>query len=283
MGTPMALRLSRKYALTAWNRSPTKYDTLRKAGAQIAQSPSEVAKSSDVIFTMLFNEKAFDDIWTPSFDSALKGKVLVNTSSVSVEYSHRLANKVTAAGGEFIEMPVSGSKVPAEQGTLVGMLAGDSSLAQRIQPLFEPITASTIYCGGIGMGLKTKYAVNSYLITLTAGLAEAANLAKAQGLDLEAFGKVLEAGPTCSPYMNLKMDKILQENWAPQAAIKDCYNSTLLIQEAAKKAGTAVPLLALCSTSYAQAVQAGLGEEDMIAVAKVFESGGVKSSDSKSI
>ncbi|KAH8803486.1 hypothetical protein F5884DRAFT_837310 [Xylogone sp. PMI_703] len=270
MGSPMALNLSRKFPLTVWNRSTSKYPPLIQAGAKVGETPSKVVEQSDIIFTMLFNETAFSSILDDDFKRSLRGKTLVNSSSVSVEFSQNLAAQVHQAGGDFIEMPVSGSKVPAEQGRLVGMMAGDYAVAERIKPFVAPMTSTAVYCGPIGSGLKTKYAVNVFLITVTAGLAEAMNLARAQSLNLEAFGQVVDAGPMSSAYSRLKIAKMLNQDWSAQATIKDCYNSTQLIQSAAKQANTLVPLVQICSSLYGQANQSGLGEEDMIAVAKVI-------------
>lgn len=272
MGTPMALNLSRRFPLTVWNRNPDKYEALQRSGTNIgiAETPSQVLEQSDVIFTMLFNESAFENIMDRAFYTALSGKTLVNTSSVSAEFSQRLAAEVSKAGGNFVEMPVSGSRIPAENGTLVGMMAGDEAVAQQIRPVLEPITSVAVYCGPVGMGLKTKYAVNLFLITMTAGLAESMNLARAQGLNLDAFAQVLQAGPMASAYSGLKIQKMLNQDWSAQAAIKDCYNSTQLIQSAATESGVQSPLIQLCGTLYAQAIQSGLGEEDMISVMKVI-------------
>ena len=271
MGTPMALNLSRMFPLTVWNRSPAKYPTLTQAGAQIGTTPSQVVEKSDVIFTMLFDGPAIQSIVDDKFKRAIHGKTLVNTSSVSVEFSCHLADEIREAGGEFIEMPVSGSRIPAEQGQLVGMIAGDPAVAERVKPFVRPITSAAVYCGPVGLGLKTKYAVNLFLITLTAGLAESMSLARAQGLDLGAFGDVLNAGPMASSYSRIKIAKMLEEDWSAQASIKDCYNSTQLIEAASKEAGGQLPLVQACSSLYRQAKELGMGEEDMIAITKLIK------------
>ncbi|KAH8721645.1 hypothetical protein BGZ61DRAFT_347210 [Ilyonectria robusta] len=270
MGTPMALNLARKFPLVVWNRSAAKYPPLIKAGATIGETPSKVVEQSSVIFTMLFDGLAIQSIFNEDFKQALRGKTLVNTSSVSVGFSHSLAQQVRDAGGNFIEMPVSGSKVPAEQGNLVGMMAGDLAIAESIRPVLEPITNAAVYCGPIGSGLQTKYAVNLYLVAMTVGLAESFNLARAQGLNLEALGKVLEMGPMASAYSKIKVAKIIKQDWSAQASIKDCHNSTQLIQSAAKAAKVQSPLLETCGSLYEQAKNSGLQEEDMIAIVKKF-------------
>lgn len=271
MGVPMALNLARRYPLTVWNRSTSKYPLLKQAGATVSETPAKVIEQSDITFMMLFNGAVIESIIDDDFKRALRGKTLVNTSSVPVEFNQSLADRVSQAGGTFVEMPVSGSKVPAEQGRLVGLMAGDAAAAEHLRPVVEPITCAAVHCGPIGFGLKMKYAVNLYLITMTAGLAESMNLAQAQGLDLNAFGQALEAGPLASPYSKLKVSKMLSQDWSAQAAIKDCYNSTQLIESATNAAKTISPLIQLCGSLYGKANESGLGEEDMIAVGKVLE------------
>ncbi|KAL6872182.1 putative NAD binding NADP oxidoreductase coenzyme F420-dependent [Trichoderma novae-zelandiae] len=270
MGTPMALNLCRRFPTTVWNRTASKCATLIRAGAGLGQTPAKVVEQSDVIFTMMFDGPAIRSLIDDEFRKALRGKTLINTSSVSVEFSQSMAKEVHEAGGTFIEMPVSGSKVPAETGNLVGMMAGDHTECERIRPFVEPITSAAIYCGPIGAGLKTKYAINIFLITVTAGLAESMNLARAQGLDLEAFGRVMNAGPLASAYSRIKLAKMAKADWSPQAAVKDCYNSTELIRAAATAAEAKTPLIQVCNDLYRQAIDSGLQDEDMIAIYRVL-------------
>ncbi|KAM3445241.1 hypothetical protein NHJ13734_000579 [Beauveria thailandica] len=271
MGTPMALNLAKKFPLTVWNRTAAKYEPFRSTSATIADSPAAVLRRSDVVFTMLFNEAAYRAVLNQDFTDALRGKTIINTSSVSVAFSQSLDEQVRRAGGRFLEMPVSGSRVPAEQGQLVGMLAGDGDEARRVAPLLAQITTAAVYCGSaIGSGLRTKFATNLFLITMTAGLAEAMNLARAQGIDVAAFGRVLDAGPMASAYSKLKVAKMMAEDWAPQAAMADCYNLTELVQEAAGEAGAQTPLMTVCNALYKEAVERGFGGDDMIAIHKVM-------------
>ncbi|CAG8930487.1 unnamed protein product [Penicillium salamii] len=270
MGLPMARNLSRKFALTVWNRNHSKYMMLSGAELSIAESPSMVVEQSDVTFIMLLNTAAIESVLDDDFKRALCGKVLVVTSSVTVAFSHWTAEQVHQAGGQYIEMPVSGSTVPAQQGQLVGMLAGDLVLVNRIRPVLEPITRCAIYCGPIGSGLKAKFAVNTFLITLTTGLAESVNLARAQGLDLRAFGQVLRFCPMASAYSDMKIGKLLNEDWAPQAAIDDCYAITKLIQSAASDVDTRSPLIDACAILLEEGKNASLGDEDIVAISKLL-------------
>ncbi|CAG9974880.1 unnamed protein product [Clonostachys byssicola] len=273
MGTPMASRLAANNPLTVWNRSPlqSKYEPLKQLGANIGYTPAHVINQSDVTFMMLFDGAAIKSILTDEFKESLRGKTLINTSSVTVECCQYLDKFVRDAGGEFLEMPVSGSKIPAEQGKLVGLMAGDQELAERVKPLIEPLTTVSVYCGPIGSGLKMKYALNLYSTTMNAGLAESMNLARAQGLNLEAFVTALDAGPMASAYSKMKTTKMLHQDWSPQASARDCYNSTQLIRSAIEEANTQSPLALLSASLYRKAIESGWGDEDMISVYKVLQ------------
>ncbi|KAF4502479.1 gamma hydroxybutyrate dehydrogenase [Fusarium agapanthi] len=274
MGTPMALNLRRQFPVTVWNRNAAKCTPLIEAGAEAAKTPSAVVEKSDVIFTMLFDSRAIQSMIgsepNDKFMKAMRGKTLINTSSVPVDFSHKLAQQVQDAGGRFVEMPVSGSKGPAEQGQLVGMMAGAQEVAEQIRPVVKPITTAAIYCGPIGSGLKTKYSINLFLVSVTTGLAESVNLARAQGLDLEAFEQVLNSSPLASAYSKVKIAKILKGDWTPQAAVKDCYNSTELIKSAAQDVQVQTPFIQVCNSLYREAHESGLGEDDMMAIYTLF-------------
>ncbi|KAI1180926.1 NAD binding domain of 6-phosphogluconate dehydrogenase-domain-containing protein [Nemania sp. FL0916] len=272
MGTPMALNLSRRFPITVWNRSASKYPPLVRAGARIGTTPADVAKNSDVIFTMLFDASAINDILPSLLQSSLAGKTLVNSSSVPEDFSHYLSKTITSAGGQFVEMPVSGSKQPAEQGRLVAMLSGSPPAVEAIRPVVEnTICSAAIYCGPIGCALRAKYAVNLYIITVAVGLAEAMNLARAQGLDVAVLGAVINAGPASSAYTESKIAKIVTGDWMPQATARDCWNSSKLICEAAETAEAGAPLIRACREMFAMAVdEGGWGDEDLIAVVKTM-------------
>ncbi|GAP87645.2 putative gamma hydroxybutyrate dehydrogenase [Rosellinia necatrix] len=269
MGAPMALNLSRHYPITVWNRSPHKYAPLLRAGAKAGATPSHVVQDSDVIFMMLFDTIAINDIFD-GFKTALAGKTLVNAGSVPEEFSHHLAAEVSQVGGQFVEMPVSGSQIPAEKGQLVGLLGGDGDVIEKVRPVLEPMISAAVHCGPIGYGLRTKNAVNLYLTALTVGLAESANLARAQGLDLGVLREVLNTGPMASAYSHIKISKIIDHDWSTQAAIKACYYSSDLICNAAEASGVRSPLAQLCRSMYAEATDAGFGEEDLIAIIKIL-------------
>ncbi|KAL3451774.1 putative NAD binding NADP oxidoreductase coenzyme F420-dependent [Aspergillus insuetus] len=272
MGLPMALNLARHYPLTVWNRSASKYALLADTESiTIAKTPLQVIEASEIIFIMLFDAEAIDAVLTDEVKRALKGKTVINSTSVTVEYSQQLGRKIhDIVGGYFLEMPVSGSKIPAEQGQLVGLMAGEVSVAERVRPYVEPLTSAAIYCGPLGSGLKAKYAANTFATILAAGVGETMHFAHALGLDLEAFGQVLDASPMASAYSKGKVAKIQKQDWEAQASVGVCCYSARLIEAAAEEAGARLPLMRTCKGLYEEATADGLGEEDMVAVMKTI-------------
>lgn len=95
-------------------------------------------------------------------------------------------------------------------------------------------------------------------------------VAKAQGLDLAILGQVISAGPATSVYAQSKITKITTEDWSAQAATKDCYKSCKLICAALEATGARSPLIEICCSMYAKAVDSGYGDEDMISIIKIL-------------
>jgi 3-hydroxyisobutyrate dehydrogenase len=195
----------------------------------------------------------------------------VQMGTTSPEYSGHLASDVRAAGGAYVEAPVSGSRIPAETGQLVGMLAGDEAAVATIRPLLAPVCQETFVCGEAPGALLTKLAVNLFLITMVTGLAEAFHFADRHELDLALFRAVLDAGPMASGVSRVKIGKLVAEDFAVQAGLADVLMNNRLIAEAARRAGIASPLLDACHALFGESVALGHGASDMVAVLHAIE------------
>ncbi|MEU2879519.1 NAD(P)-dependent oxidoreductase [Streptomyces sp. NPDC007070] len=275
MGRPMALRLARAgTALLVWNRTAARAEPLRAAGAEVAAEPGEVFVRSDVVFLMLADEAATDAVLargTADFAARVAGRVVVHMGTTSPAYSQHLEADVRAAGGSYVEAPVSGSRVPAEEGRLVAMLAGEERAVATVRPLLAPLCGETFVCGPAPAALLMKLSVNLFLITLVTGLAEAFHFAGRQGLDRRLFLEVLGAGPMASPVSLMKAPKLLSKDFSVQAAALDVLKNNRLIAEAARASDIASPLLDVCHALFTETVSLGHGGEDMVAVLRALE------------
>jgi 3-hydroxyisobutyrate dehydrogenase len=275
MGEPMSLNLVRAgIALIVWNRSPAKSQILADAGAHAAATVDEVFEDASAVFLMLFDRPAIDAVLgrgTPRFATLVAGRTLVNLSSIAPEDSRALERDVLAVGGRFLEAPVSGSRIPAERGQLVAMLAGDHAVADAVRPLLTPMCREAVYCGPAGNALLMKLAVNLFLLVMVTGLTEAVHFADRYGLERERLQAVLDASPMASTVSRLKLASLIASDFTPHAAIAGALNSTQLITAAAAQARTACPLIEACRELYGETAASGLAAQDMMAVIKTME------------
>lgn len=270
MGAPMATRLlDAGPPLTVWNRSPARCAALVSRGAFPAPSAADVFARCATVMLMLLDEDAVDAVLargTPAFAGRVRGKTVVTFGTTSARYSADLANDVLRCGGAYVEAPVSGSRVQAEDGALVGMLAGAASSVDRAAPLLAPLCRMLVRCGEVPSALKTKLAVNHYLIVLVTALAEAFASAKAAGVDPRILQAVLDAGPMASAVSRIKLDKLICEDLTAQAAIRDVATIAELASGQAREAGVDAPLIDVAARLFRHARNRGLGGLDMAAV-----------------
>jgi len=269
MGSAIASRILTARPLTVWNRTPTASRPLAEAGATVAESVAEVFTSCRTVVVMVTDGQAIDDVL--SFDQRLlRDRTLVQMSTVTPEYSEALARRVTAAGGRYVEAPVSGSRQPALNGQLIGMLAGDEAAVEEAAQLLEPACAMTFRCGEPPQAMRMKLAVNTFLITLVTGLAESFHFAEEHGLPADVLAEILGAGPMASFVSRAKANALVTGDFTPQAAIPDVLKNARLVVDAAEERRTAAPLMRESTQLYADALELGHAGDDMAAVIAAY-------------
>ena len=277
MGTPMAGHLARAgHAVLGWSRSGRNHEAARTAGVQPITRRQDVFDACGTILLMLANDEAIDSVLdrnTPTFPARVKGRLVINMGTSSATYSQALGEQIRAAGGRYVEAPVSGSRVQAEAAQLVIMLAGDAADVAEASHLLAPLGRQCVACGQVPAALRMKLAVNLYLITLVTALGEAVHFAKVHGIALERFAEVLNAGPMASEVSRIKLDKMIREDFAVQASITDVLKNSGLVAGAAHEAGMQAPLIDASDALFARAQRMGLGGLDMAAVLQAIRGG----------
>ena len=275
MGEPMALNLARAGTpLLVWNRSPAKFALLAAAGAEIAADLDDVFARAEIIIMMLADEVAIDATLArghSGFAARVRGCTLVHMGTTSPAYSKALEADILAAGGHYVEAPVSGSRKPAEAGQLVAMLAGEAEAIAQVLDLLAPMCKQVMACGAVPSALLMKLAVNLFLISTVTGLAESVHFAARQGLDLEQFAAIVNAGQMASDISRVKTPKLVTGDFSVHAAIADVLKNNRLVAEAAREAGIASPLLDVCYQLFGETLALGHGKLDMAAVIKAIE------------
>ena len=272
MGAAMALNLARAGTeLVVWNRTAAPVVALTAHGLpiQAAASTAAVFAQAHIVILMLANSGAIDAVLqrgSSTFAEFVRGHIIVCMGTTAPEYSLALNADIAAAGGSYVEAPVSGSRVPAEQGKLVGMLAGDAAAIAQVVPMLAPMCERTFACGAVPQALRTKLAVNLFLITMVTGLAEATHFASRSGIDLAVFRAIVDAGPMSSKVSTTKLAKLVDSDFTVQASVDDVLMNARLIQNAAISMNVSAPLIDRCCRLFAKTSQLGHGNADMAAV-----------------
>lgn len=266
MGSAMAANLLRRTPLVVWNRTRSACDLLGAAGAAVAPAAADAFADAEVVFVMLSDEDAVESVLGSVGADRFRDRIVVLMSTVSPAFSERLASRIVECGGAYVEAPVSGSRQPALDGTLLSMTAGDEETLDRVEPLIRSMSSAVVRCGPVPSVLTTKLAVNAVLIPLVTALAEAFHFAEENGVDPGVLRQVLDAGPMSSVVSRAKTAKLVDADWTPHAAIFDVLKNSTLVQEHAHRNGIVSPLIDVCTELYAEATALGRAQQDMAAV-----------------
>jgi 3-hydroxyisobutyrate dehydrogenase len=238
-----------------------------KNKAILAQSPVDVIDKADIILFVLPTDKEIKEIISAS-GKGLKGKTLLNLSTVSPKSSIELCKVVKRFNGEYFECPVSGSRKPALDGSLLLLTAGESGTLSSLSDLFNSFSRRTVHCGKIPNASKMKLANNLLLITMFNGLMEAVNFAKQIGLSEKAYLEMIDSGPMANQVFKSKYQKILDKDYSPQAPLRLVYKDTRLICDLAKEYEVSLPLFTNHRKLLKKGFKSELGDLDIISIIK---------------
>jgi len=275
MGEPMALHvLQAGFPLVVHNRSRGKVEKLVAAGARDGGSPKEVASQAEIILMCLPDSPDVEKVVLGS-DGVLAGisvgKVIVDMSTISPVVARSLAGKAHELGVDFLDAPVSGGQIGAQQGTLSIMAGGSERAFQRVMPVFQAMGKNIVRMGDSGSGQVTK-ACNQMMVAVTAaGVSEAMIFATKAGVDPALVRQVLLGGAGHSRFLENSGARLLQHNFQPGFKAKLHYKDLNIVLSTAKEYGVALPTTSLVHQFYTALIAAGRGELDTSALVTIFE------------
>ncbi|QRP43845.1 NAD(P)-dependent oxidoreductase [Amycolatopsis sp. FDAARGOS 1241] len=262
MGHPMAKNLVRSgVELRVWNRTRGKAEPLAEDGATVAGTPAEAAAGADVFVTMLADGLTVADVFAAA--NVAPGTVWLQMSTVGVEWVGKLAELAKAADVVFVDAPVMGTKVPAEQAQLQVLAAGPDDAHKKADAVFGAVGSNTRWLGTEpGTATRLKLVMNAWVLALTNATAESLALARALGVDPQLFFDVMTGTGFDVGYARMKGPLMLDGDYPASFPATLAAKDARLVVEAAGDAidvaGTAATLAHLQA-----AVDAGHGEEDM--------------------
>lgn len=275
MGRPMALNLIRAgHALRVWARRPESMQPLLDAGAVAASSAADVAAAVDVVITMVGDAPDVERVALGPdgiAEGARPGLIHVDMSTISPEVTQSIAARLAERGVTMLDAPVSGGEPGAIQGTLTIMAGGDRDAFERVRPLFEAMGRTISYIGGNGAGQVAK-ACNQIVTGVgVAAVAEALNFARKSGVDAGAVGEVLMGGFAASRILDVHGGRMVRREFQPGFKAWMHQKDMRIVLEEAHRLGLQLPTAAAAAQLYNAMVGCGLGEEDSVAMLKLFE------------
>jgi len=275
MGSAMAANLVKAgFEVTVWNRNAAKCDPLMALGAEHGSTPREVAASCDITIAMLSDPDAALAVALGKDGVAEgigAGRGYVDMSTVDDKTARTIAEKITERGGRFLEAPVSGTKKPAEDGTLIILAAGDSSLYEDVASAFDKMGKKRLFLGEVGQGARMKLVVNSIMGGMLAAFCEGMALGKKGGLDPVAILDVLDAGAMANPMFKGKGGLLLEGRYPTSFPLKHMQKDLRLAVALGDELGQPLHCGAAVNEIFKRARAAGYGDDDIAAVYEVVE------------
>jgi len=277
MGLPMTRHLlTAGHEVTVASRSRPPIDAAVAAGARDGGDPRAVVAASDVTLLCVPDSPDVAAVVDAALPAIGPGKIVVDTSTIDPEVERAQHRRVTAAGGSYLDAPLSGGSIGAERGTLTVMVGGDAAVLETARPALEPFAALIVHAGGPGFGQVVKLCNQLVYAAQMLAVSEACVLAVKEGVDLNVIHEVMtHATGDCNairtriPFEGARPDTPASNDWKPGFMTALMAKDVDLVLCEAARAGISATSAELVLPVLAAAVDAGYGREDFSALGKV--------------
>ena len=270
MGTGMARRLlGAGFPLVVYNRNAQRAATLVAEGARAAASPRQAAAEAEIVLSMVSDDAASRAIWLGdqgALAGALRDRVLVECSTLSVGWIEELAREARRAGCELLDAPVTGSKTHAASGELSFLVGGDATALQTARPVLAAMSRAVVHVGPTGRGALLKLINNFLGAVQAASFAEALTLVEKSGLDVKAALDILTNGAPGSPLVKTMAGRMTARDYTPHFLLKLMAKDLGYAIAEARRHGVSLATADCALGHYARAIENGRGEEDFSAI-----------------
>jgi 2-hydroxy-3-oxopropionate reductase len=273
MGFPMAKNLlDKSLDLNVFSRTIEKAKPLEKIGAKISNSLSEAVKDVDIVITMLTDDDAVEKVLSDQgFQENLKkGSTVIDMSSIKPKIAIKYGNLLKDKGVNFLDAPVSGGTIGAEQATLAIMVGGDQKVFDQIKDVLKVMGNPTLV-GPIGSGQVSKLA-NQIIVGVTIGaVAEAITLCEKAGVDGNKFIQALAGGFADGKILQNHGKRMINKDFSPKGKVSTHLKDMNNILECAEDFNTQLPISNLIKDMFKSLVENGNDNDDHSALYKEIE------------
>ncbi len=276
MGSRMAANLARAgFPLSVWTHTPGKAERwASEHGATALATPAAVAERSDIVVSMVVDGEQVAAVLLGQggvIEAARPRLLCVDMSTIAPPDTRRIGRALRERGARMMDAPVTGSAPRAEEGSLTIMAGGEPEDFARARPLLETMGALVAHVGELGQGEMLKLINNALGAANAAALAEALLLARATGIDLDAFVEIVSSGSGASAQLELKSRPMREHDYATLFKTAHMLKDVRLCLEEAQAAGTPFPSAAHARDLLTATMGRGHGEEDYAAMIEAAE------------
>ncbi|XP_060806437.1 cytokine-like nuclear factor N-PAC isoform X2 [Amyelois transitella] len=262
--------LNSGHKVLVWNRTAAKCKDFEKVGATIAVTPCDVVEEADITFSCVADPQAAKEmvfgncgvLHCPSLES----KGYVEMTSIDADTSHDIVEAISGKGGRYLEAQIQGSKIQAEEGTLIILAAGDRSLFDDCQSCFKAMSKNSFYLGDIGNASKMNSVLQVVGGVSLAALAEGLALADRAGLSQADLLDVLALTPLASPHLILKGRAMIESSYSTQQPLSHMQKDLKLALGLGDALEQSLPLTATTNEIFKHAKRLGYANHDVAAV-----------------
>jgi 3-hydroxyisobutyrate dehydrogenase len=277
MGLPMARHLvTAGHRVTVSSRSPGPVAAAVSFGAVDGESTSGVAAASDVVVLCVPSSPDVSSVVSSLLPALRPGSTVVDCSTIDPDVERAQHERVTAAGAAYLDAPVSGGSVGAENGTLTLMVGGSAADLDRVRPVLDAFSRLVVHVGGPGMGQVVKLCNNLLYAAQMQATAEAFTLASRAGADLAKTLEVLlhstgdcTAVRTRVPFEGVQPDAPPSNGWRPGFMADLMAKDLDLALAFASGLGVDLATTRLVRSTLVEVAERGWGREDFSALGKV--------------
>jgi 3-hydroxyisobutyrate dehydrogenase len=272
MGSNMARRLKESsFEVSAVYdlNNETALALAQELGAVAAEQPRMVTRLSDVIITVVSDDKAMKQVYNGGLLSRAKGKLFINCATVTPEVHGWVEAKAEKAGAQSLEACMASSIPQARQGTLYLMCGGKSEAFERAKPILEKLGPNPRYVGPAGKAAQVKALVNMVMNANTAALAEGLAVADALGLDLSLVRDIFSQTGANSRVLQTDGEDMQNRDHACFFSAAHAAKDSGIALKLGKAQGLTLPLAAATKKQFDLMVAEGLGDLDKSGVAEL--------------
>lgn len=273
MGRPMALNLSKGgVPITVHNRTLSRAEALRAAGARVAESPFQAAAGSDILFVNVADDSALESVMFGPRGAAEglgTASVVVDLGTTSLSATRTCSARLAGRGVLWMDAPVSGGEAGARAGTLSIMVGGPTDAFTRVLPLLQLMGQNIVHVGDTGAGQVAK-ACNQIVVSATLlGVAEAITFAQREGVDPAKMRQALLGGFAYSRILEVHGQRMLDADFTPGFKARLHLKDLALVLEEAQAQGLALPVTEQARQCMQELLADGAGELDSSALIRV--------------